>query len=120
MRVGFRPVNVNRSTTSTFSALAKSSSRATDGAIDPALDEADKLHRVVERPGKLHLRQPPILAQVGDPLAEFLLKHGAWNTMSGKRRQRSLTTAQRGLVFVVWFCGFLTALEIIQQGEPGQ
>ena len=44
--------------------------------VDPALDEADKLHGASERLGKLHLRQPPILAQVGDPLAESLLKHG--------------------------------------------
>ena len=44
---------------------------------DPALDEADKLHRAAERLGKLRLRQPPFLAQVGDPLAESFLKHGA-------------------------------------------
>ena len=39
--------------------------------------------------------------------------------MSGKRWQRSSTTVQHWLVFVVWLCGFLTALEMFQQGDPG-
>ena len=68
--------NVNRSTTSTFNALAKFSKPGHGRGIHAALDQTDELHRAADPLRKLDLRQSPLLAQVGDPLAKFLLKHG--------------------------------------------
>ena len=44
--------------------------------IDPALDQADELHRAGDPFCQLWLRQLPRLAQFRDPLAKFLLEHG--------------------------------------------
>jgi len=51
--------------------------KARDGrGVHTALDQADELHRATDLFRKFCLRQLPRLAQVGDSLAEFLLKHG--------------------------------------------
>ena len=43
--------------------------------VHPALDQTDKVLRATDLFRKRHLRQFPRLAQFGDPLAKFLLKH---------------------------------------------
>jgi hypothetical protein len=51
--------------------------KARDGrGVHTALDQADELHRATDLYRKFCLRQLPRLAQVGDYLAKFLLKHG--------------------------------------------
>ena len=44
--------------------------------VHAALNQTDEIHRAADHSRKSALRQFPRLAQGGDPLAKFLLKHG--------------------------------------------
>jgi len=44
--------------------------------VHAPLDKADELHRAADFFGQRHLRQPPRLAQTGNPSAKFFQKHG--------------------------------------------
>ena len=76
LRERFLRLKVNKSATPTLKTLANVSRPGDGRGVHTALDQADELHRATDLFRKFCLRQLPRLAQVGDSLAKFLLKHG--------------------------------------------
>jgi len=113
-RVGFRRPKVNRSTTSTFNALANFSSPATDGAFTPRSHEADELRGQADSFGQFRLRQSPRLSESCNPPPEFLLKHGFGYQMPGLMATQlnygspgevGSGAADHRPIHTSWFCG---------------